>query len=80
MSQQAKISLIGSILLGSLLLGIYLTASRRAAKSKRAVVGHKVNTPAEEVQKYWTPEKMRDAQPAKMPEVFTREHEKQDRS
>ena len=62
--------LVGTILL-CLLAGVYLAAwkrfSKRAAPAR--VVKHTVETPAEEVLKYWTADKMRNARPAPMPNV-----------
>ena len=62
--------LVGTILL-CLLAGVYLAAWKRFSKrdAPARVVKHTVETPAEEVLKYWTADKMRDARPAQMPVV-----------
>ena len=48
---------------------IYLVAGKRKAKSNGSgsVAKHTVETPADEVLKHWTADKMREAQPAEMP-------------
>lgn len=66
-----RLPLAGIVLLG-LLAALYLAAARkRSAKSDEpgAVASHKIDTPAEDVLKYWTEEKMRSAKPAEMPKV-----------
>jgi hypothetical protein len=71
MSQQNRLiqlSLVGAIIL-ALLLGLFLLGRKRVPKPSAKVVGHKVETPAEDVQKYWTADKMRNAKPAPMPNV-----------
>lgn len=73
MSRQQRLiylPLLGTILL-CLLAGIYLAASKRFSKrgAPARVVKHTVETPADEVLKYWTADKMRDARPARMPVV-----------
>ncbi len=54
-----QLSLVGAIVL-ALLLGLFLTGRKRV---------HSLKTPAEDVQKYWTAEKMRAAKPVPMPHV-----------
>jgi hypothetical protein len=81
MSQQRRLiqlSLVGAIIL-VLLLGLFLVRRKRVPKPDPAakVVGHKVETPAEDVQKYWTADKMRNAKPAPMPNVTDLEEGKQ---
>ncbi len=70
--QQRRIypSLISTILL-SLLIGVFLFARKRRAKSTSspAITKHSVETSPEDTIKYWTADKMRDAKPAPMPEV-----------
>ena len=72
MTQQrlVQLSLAGTILL-SLLIGVYLFASRRLPRrgSNRKVVQHTVEKKPDEVLKYWTADKMRNAKPAEMPRV-----------
>lgn len=73
MSQQwrfARLPLIGAIVL-ALLLGLFLTGRKRMSKPDPAagVARHSLKTPAENVQKYWTAEKMREAKPAPMPHI-----------
>lgn len=68
--QQRLISLpLAGFALLSILFTIYLVAGKRKAKSDRSdtVVKHSVETPADEVLKHWTADKMRDAQPAELP-------------
>lgn len=62
--------LAGAILL-CLLIGLYLAASKRFSKSTSTgkVVKHSVETPAEDVLKYWTVDNMRKAKPAPMPHI-----------
>ncbi|HLI06298.1 MAG TPA: hypothetical protein VKV40_07010 [Ktedonobacteraceae bacterium] len=70
MSQQNRLiqlPLIGVIVL-ALLLGLFLAGRKRGPKTGK-VVGHKVETPAEDVRKYWTAERMRDAKPVPMPHL-----------
>lgn len=67
-----RLPLVGAILLG-LLAGVFLVMAARKRLSKSdaagAVVKHSVGTSADDVLKYWTEDKMRDAKPAKMPKV-----------
>lgn len=65
-----QLSLVGAIVL-ALLLGLFLTGRKRMSKPDPAagVARHSLKTPAEDVQKYWTAEKMRDAKPAPMPHI-----------
>jgi hypothetical protein len=62
--------LVGVALIG-LLVGVYLFAGKRFMKKTPpgGVVRHTVETPADDVIKYWTADKMRDAKPAPMPNV-----------
>lgn len=71
MSQQNKLillPLVGALSL-ALLLGLFLAGRKRVPKSSTRVARHHVGTPAEDVQKYWTVEKMRNAKPAPMPHL-----------
>jgi hypothetical protein len=63
-----------------LLAGVYLAASKRLSKSTRSkkVTKHKVETPPDEALKYWTADKMRNAQAAPLPKVNSVDREKQD--
>jgi hypothetical protein len=64
-----QLSLVGAIAL-ALLLGLFLTGRKRMSKPDPAgVARHSLKTPAEDVQKYWTAEKMREAKPVPMPHV-----------
>jgi hypothetical protein len=80
LSQQNRLiqlPLVGVIVL-ALLLGLFLAGRKRVSKLGK-VVGHKVETSAEEVQKYWTAERMRNAQPAPMPHLTDGEGKQQPR-
>ena len=70
--QQKRIyqSLLSTIML-SLLVGVFLFAKKRRAKSKSSppITKHSVETSPEDTLKYWTADKMRDAKAAPMPEV-----------
>lgn len=70
--------LVGAILL-SLLVGVYLFASRRFARRgpARKIVKHTVDKNPDDALKYWTADKMRGAQPAPMPNVEAHEQGKQ---
>ena len=75
MPQQPKlitVSLIGTVLVG-LFIGVYLVAwSKRSSHKpdrRETVVKHTVETSHDDVLKYWTTERMRNAQPAPMPNV-----------
>ena len=73
MSRQQKLiglPLGGAIFLG-LLVGIYLFALKRFSKKgpSARIIKHSVDTSADEALKYWTADKMRNAKPAKMPNV-----------
>lgn len=72
--------LVGVALTG-LLVGVYLLAGRRFMKEDDpgGVVRHTVETPAEDVLKYWTADKMRSAKPAPMPNVDVPEKRKRRR-
>lgn len=53
-----------------LFVGLFLMGRKRMSKPDPAgVVRHSLKTPAEDVQKYWTAEKMREAKPVPMPYV-----------
>ncbi len=72
MAQQQKLNylpLIGVALL-CLLVGVYLFARKRPSQPEPAAVArHSVETPADDVLKYWTEEKMSNAKAAPMPKV-----------
>lgn len=75
MSQQQRLlplPLIGMILLG-LLIGLYLATGKRSSKddSAKNSASHAVDTSPENALNYWTAKKMRNAKPARMPEVNT---------
>jgi hypothetical protein len=63
-------SLAGALLLG-LLVGVCLIVWKRFLKPdpSEAIVKHTVDTNPDDVLKYWTEERMRNAKPAKMPHV-----------
>jgi hypothetical protein len=70
--QQKLISLpLGGAILLCLFVGIYLFALKRFSKQGPSgrILKHSVETPADEALKYWTADKMRNAKPAKMPNV-----------
>ena len=64
-SRFLQISLIGTILFG------FLAAWRRRSKSgaRDTVIQHTVDKRANDVLAYWTPDKMRQAEGARMPHV-----------
>lgn len=70
LQQQRPIQLIllGSMVL-ALLLGLFLAGRKRVSKPASKVARHRVETPAEDVQKYWTAQKMRNAKPVPMPHL-----------
>jgi hypothetical protein len=71
LSQQNRLillPLVGAIALVSL-LGLFLAGRKRVSKPVAKVARHRVETPAEEVQKYWTAERMQHAKPVPMPHV-----------
>ena len=73
MSQQRRLiplSLIGTILL-CLLVGMYLVVRKRFSKPDPSakVIRHSVKTPADDVLKYWTADKMHNAKAADMPKT-----------
>ncbi len=73
MSQQQRLlqlPLVGTILL-CLLVCLYLVARKRSEKlgSSGSVRKHSVETPPNEVLKYWTAERMRNAKPVPLPNV-----------
>jgi hypothetical protein len=80
MAQQQKLilPLIGAALL-CLLVGIYLFACKRFWKSKRSatIIRHQVGTQSDETLKYWTRDRMRNAEATNMPHVDTLDPEKQ---
>lgn len=65
-----QLSLVGAIVL-AVLLGLFLTGRKRMSKPDPAagVARHSLKTPPEDVQKYWTAEKMREAKPVPMPHI-----------
>jgi hypothetical protein len=72
--------LVGVALIG-LLAGVYLLAGRRFMKkdAQGGVARHTVETPAEDVLKYWTADKMRSARPAPLPKVDASEKKRKRR-
>ena len=60
--------LVGTILL-CILVGVYLTALKRHSKQgpPAKIIKHTVETPSDEILKYWTADKMRNARPVTMP-------------
>ena len=62
--------LVGTILL-CLLVGLYLAAWKRFSKpgSPSRIIKHSVETPSDDVLNYWTADKMRNARPARLPNV-----------
>jgi hypothetical protein len=73
MSRQQKLiylPLVGTIFL-CLLVGVYLMAWKRNSKQQppATIIKHPVDTPADDTLKYWTADKMRKAEAAKMPNV-----------
>lgn len=65
-----RLSMVGTILLG-LLIGVYLVIGKRFPKPdpSDAIARHSVDTQPDNVLKYWTANKMRNAKPADMPNV-----------
>ena len=65
-----QLSLAGTVLLG-LLIGLYLVAGRRFPKPDPSgtVIRHSIDTHPDDVLKYWTANKMRNAKPAEMPNI-----------
>src|SRR5258708_34566587 len=81
MSRQQKLirlPLVGTILL-CLLVGGYLFAWKRFSKPapSATIVKHAVETPADETLKYWTADKMRNANAAPLQHVNALERGKQ---
>lgn len=70
---------LASIVFLCILSAIYFVAGKRKAKSEHSdsVVKHSVEKPADEVLKHWTPEKMREAQPAELPSTNALKPKKQ---
>ncbi len=73
MSQKQRLiqlALPATVLLG-LLVGVYLVAWRRLAKSAPTptIVKHSLNASPDEALSYWTADKMRAAKPAELPVV-----------
>jgi hypothetical protein len=73
MSRQPRLiqlSLSGTILL-CLLISVYLVACKWFSRRNPAgaVIQHSVDTQPDDVLKYWTAERMRDAKPADLPNV-----------
>ena len=67
--------LVGVMLL-SLLVIVYLFARKRSSQPAPAVARHSVETPADDVLKYWSAERMSSAKAAPMPKVDTVEPKK----
>jgi hypothetical protein len=83
MSRQPRLiqlSLGGTILL-CLLISVYLVACRWFSRPDPAgtVVKHPVDTKPDDVLEYWTPDKMRNAKPADLPNVTALERGKRHR-
>ncbi len=76
-----QLSLIGTVLLGLLIGGVYLVACRRFSKpdSSPSIIKHSVDTHPDDVLKYWTADRMRNAKPANLPNATALEREKQRR-
>ena len=68
---------LGTLLL-SLLVGVFLFAKKRRAKSNSSgkVVSHSVETSPEDALAYWTADKQQAAKPAPMPVVDEHQQEK----
>lgn len=62
---------LAGIALLCILSAIYLVAGKRKGKSEHSdgVVKHSVEKPSEDVLKHWTPDRMREAQPAQLPKT-----------
>jgi len=73
-----QLSLVGTFLI-CLFVGAYLFVWKRFAKANPpvTVVKHSVETNPDEVLKYWTADKMRDAKPVNLPSVDTLDQNKQ---
>lgn len=64
-----QLPLVGAVLL-CFLAGVYLVAWKRFGKPGPAkIIKHSVDTHSEDALKYWTADKMRDAQAAPLPNV-----------
>lgn len=65
-----NLPLVGTVLL-CLLVGVYLAAWKRFSKSGPSgrIIKHSVETPSDDVLKYWTADKMRNARPMRLPNV-----------
>jgi hypothetical protein len=76
--RRIQLPLIGTILL-CLFIGVYLVACRRFAKSDPSgtVTKHPVETPSDEVLKYWSADKMRNAKGVDLPNVDALKQEQQ---
>jgi hypothetical protein len=74
-----QLSLIGTILL-CLLVGVYLVARKRFSKPdpSATISKHSVDTSSDDALKYWTADRMRNAKPAKLPNVDALDPGKQD--
>jgi hypothetical protein len=73
MSRQQRfiyLPLVGTILL-CLLVGVYLAVWKRFSKPdpSATIIKHSVETPSDDALKYWTEDKMRNARPARLPNV-----------
>lgn len=77
--RRIPLPLLGTLLL-SLFVAVYLAACRRFTKksaSSRKTAGHTVKTPAEEVLKYWSADKMHQARGVELPEADVPDQAKQ---
>jgi hypothetical protein len=76
--RRIQLPLIGTLLL-CLFIGIYLVTCRRFAKSNPsgAITKHSVETPSDDVLKYWSAGKMRNAKGVDLPNVDALNQEKQ---
>jgi hypothetical protein len=71
MLRRIQLPLIGIVLLG-LFIGVFLVACKRFTKksdSAENVVKHTIKTPARDVLKYWTADKMHGARGVDLPQV-----------
>jgi hypothetical protein len=72
-----QLTLVGTILL-CLLVGVYLFAKKRSSKpdSSTTIIRHSVDTSSDDTLKYWTADKMRNAQGANLPNVTALDRKK----
>jgi hypothetical protein len=71
MSRQPRLiqlSVVGTALLG-LIVGVYLVTYKRFSRQNPTIIKHSVDTSPDDALKYWTGERMRNAQPAHMPNI-----------